>query len=109
MVVDLDLNESERGEFRVVAVGGEIDVYTAPTLRERLEAVLGSGVTKLCIDLTDVQFLDSTGLGVLVGTMRKMPAGADLVVVCNRPHVLKVFEVTGLSKVFDIRHSIDEV
>jgi anti-sigma B factor antagonist len=109
MVVDLDLEESQRGEHHVLSVGGEIDVYTAPTLRERLDEVLNQGTRSLCIDLTGVQFLDSTGLGVLVGTMKKIGSEGSLVIVCNRPHILKVFEITGLAKVFDIRSSIDEV
>jgi anti-sigma B factor antagonist len=110
MVVDLDLAESERGDYVVVSVGGEIDVYTAPTLRQKLNEVLDRGTGNLCIDLGNVQFLDSTGLGVLVGAMKRINSReGQLVIVCDRPHILKVFEITGLSQVFEIRSSLDDV
>ncbi|MCC7076509.1 MAG: STAS domain-containing protein [Acidimicrobiia bacterium] len=109
MVVDLDIDEAERGEYTVVSVGGEIDVYTAPVLRERLTEVLDRGVAKIVVDLSQVQFLDSTGLGVLVVAMRRVEAAdGSMVVVCDRPHILKVFEITGLSTWFDIRSEFDE-
>ncbi len=110
MAVDLDIDECTRNDYTVIGVGGEIDVYTAPRLREKLDSVLDSEIASLCVDLTDVNFLDSTGLGVLVGAMKRVnERGGRLLVVCARPHILKVFEVTGLTSVFDIRASIEEV
>lgn len=110
MIVDLDINEAERGEYTVVCVGGEIDVYTSPTLRDRLTSALDRGVTNLVIDLSGVQFLDSTGLGVLVGAMRRIESvRGKLIVVCDRPHILKVFETTGLTTWLDIRSNLDDV
>lgn len=110
MVVDLDLGQSEHNGWTVVTVGGEVDVYTAPKLRDRLNEILDGDCDKLCVDLTGVQFLDSTGLGVLVGTMRRIEErNGAMVVVCERPHLLKVFEITGLSTWFDIRPNLDAV
>lgn len=110
MVVDLDLGQSEHNEYTVVTVGGEVDVYTAPKLRDLLSEILDGDCDKLCVDLTGVQFLDSTGLGVLVGTMRRIEErDGSMVVICERPHLLKVFEITGLSTWFDIRTSLTEI
>jgi len=109
-LVDLDLRESMKNDFHVLSVGGEIDVYTAPSLREKIEEVLGDNVTMLAIDLENVGFLDSTGLGVLVGAMKRLnERDGNLVVTCTKPHILKVFEITGLSKVFDIRDDLEKL
>jgi anti-sigma B factor antagonist len=109
MVVDLDIDESQRGDYTVVSVGGEIDVYTAPSLRERITDVLDRGVGHIVVDLRQVQFLDSTGLGVLVGAMRRVEgAGGRMVILCDKPHIMKVFEITGLATWFDIRSEFDD-
>lgn len=110
MAVDLGLEESQHGDYRVISVDGEIDVYTAPHLRDRLVDVVAAGATKLCVDLNAVQFLDSTGLGVLVGALKRVNAqSGEMVIVCERAHILKVFEITGLSKVFRILPSLDDL
>jgi anti-sigma B factor antagonist len=82
--MDLTLNEHPAGPGRtVVEVSGEIDVYTAPKLREALLSLVDSGTYRLIVDMSGVEFLDSTGLGVLVGGLKRVRAhdGAiDLVV-----------------------------
>ncbi len=109
MIVDLELDEEQQGDFTVVKVGGEIDVYTAPRLREKLNEVIDRDVRKVCVDLEGVQFLDSTGLGVLVGAMKKIRSHdeGELIIVCSRPHIRKVFEITGLTQVFNIQPALD--
>ena len=73
--MDLTLNERPVGEGRtVVEVSGEIDVYTAPKLRESLLNLVDSGNYQLIIDMEGVEFLDSTGLGVLVGGLKRVRA-----------------------------------
>lgn len=99
----------DEGDWTVVVVSGEIDVSTAPTLRAHLDA-LPSGA-QVIVDLSEVTFLDSTGLGVLVAARRRARATAPLGevhLVVTRPRVAKVLEVTGLSTVFAVHPSLSE-
>lgn len=96
-------------EVPVLAVGGEIDVYSAPELREKLLELSHADHTTAVVDLSDVSFVDSTGLGVLVsGLKRFREAGGDLRLVVTQPQILKVLEITGLSTVFAVRATVDE-
>jgi anti-sigma B factor antagonist len=106
--MDLGLQVSERDGRVVLHVTGEIDVATAPRLRERTVALVAQGQRHLVIDLDGVDFLDSTGLGVLVGTLKRLRSqDGTLALVCSRPSILKVFEITELTKIFDMHPSID--
>jgi len=106
--VDLSLATSEVGGTTVVAVGGEIDVYTAPKLREKITELVGDGSYHLVVDMESVEFLDSTGLGVLVGGLKKVRAhDGSLRLVCTQDRLLKIFRITGLAKVFAIHDSVD--
>jgi RNA polymerase sigma-B factor len=108
-VMDFDVSVEEHGEVAVVAVRGELDISTSPLLRDRLVELGGGKVKRLVIDLEAVEFLDSTGLGVLVGGLKRMRSkGGDLALVCTKPRILKVFEITALTKVFTIATSRDE-
>lgn len=107
--MDLAITTSEHDDRTVVHVGGEIDVYTAPTLRQRLDERIQSGRHHLVVDLGDVTFMDSTGLGVLVGRLKLVRSyGGSLRLVCTNRRVLKVFAITGLDRVFDIDDTVDE-
>jgi anti-sigma B factor antagonist len=93
----------------VLEIGGEIDVYTAPKLRERLVELVAAGEKNIVADLARVDFLDSTGLGVLVGVHRRLRANAGhLGLVCAHERLLKIFRITGLDTVFDIHRSVEE-
>jgi anti-sigma B factor antagonist len=106
--VDLTLATREVGATTIVAVGGEIDVYTAPKLRDKITELVGAGAYRLVIDLEAVEFLDSTGLGVLVGGLKKVRAhDGFLRLVCTQDRLLKIFRITGLAKVFDIHATPD--
>lgn len=106
--MDLSLETREVDGTTVVAVGGEIDVYTAPRLRDRITELVASGVTRVVIDMESVEFLDSTGLGVLVGGLKKVRAhDGSLHLVCTQDRLLKIFRITGLSKVFVIHDSVE--
>ena len=106
--MDLSLQTREVDDRVVVAVGGEIDVYTAPKLRDKITELVGAGVYQLVVDLEAVEFLDSTGLGVLVGGLKKVRAhDGSLRLVCTQDRLLKIFRITGLAKVFDIHASAE--
>jgi anti-sigma B factor antagonist len=107
--MDVGLELSERDNWAVLAVNGEVDVYTAPRLRERLIELVSEGRHKIVVDLEGVDFLDSTGLGVLVGGLKRVRShDGDLVLVCTKNRILKVFEITGLTKVFAIHDTVDQ-
>jgi anti-sigma B factor antagonist len=105
--MDLSLSTRNEGEALIVDIGGEIDVYTSPKLRARLVGLVGDGARRLVVDLEDVEFIDSTGLGVLVGVLKRIRAReGSMSLVCSRDGLLRVFRITGLEKVFSIYPSI---
>jgi len=108
--MDLMLNEySAAPGSTVVAVSGEIDVYTAPRLRETLVNLVETGNYRLIVDMEGVEFLDSTGLGVLVGGLKRVRAHDGAIdLVCTQGRILRIFRITGLSRVFNIYDSVDE-
>ena len=106
--MDLTLATREVDGRTIVAVGGEIDVYTAPKLRDQITELVSNGSYNIVIDLEAVEFLDSTGLGVLVGGLKKVRAhDGSLELICSQERLLKIFRITGLAKVFVIHDSVD--
>jgi anti-sigma B factor antagonist len=107
--MDLGLEvDDARAPYTVLVVKGEVDVYTAPRLRETIVELVSDGKTQLVIDLEGVEFLDSTGLGVLVGGLKRVRSHeGELSLVCTQNRIMKVFEITGLTKVFPIFDSVD--
>lgn len=106
--MDLTLATREEDGRAIVAVGGEIDVYTAPRLRDQITELVSGGSYNIVIDLEAVEFLDSTGLGVLVGGLKKVRAhDGSLELICSQERLLKIFRITGLAKVFVIHDSAD--
>jgi anti-sigma B factor antagonist len=92
----------------VVAVSGEIHVSTAPEFSRGLVALQEAGATALVLDLRGVEFIDSTGLSVLLNALRRARrAGGRLAIVCANPTVLRLFEITGLTRTFDIRPELE--
>jgi anti-sigma B factor antagonist len=101
MTLSIDVRDEDG--WRVVSVAGEIDIRSAPQLRERLNEVLDEGGTKLIVDLEGVDFMDSTALSVMVGAHKRLQrSGAGLVLVCTRPQLLRVLDLTGLARVFSV-------
>ena len=108
-MIDLGLDLVERDGWAVLGVSGEVDVATAPRLRERLIDLVNGGQHRIVVDLSGVEFLDSTGLGVLVGALKRVRTNdGEMALVCAEPRILKVFEITGLTKVFPMFGSVDE-
>ena len=95
-------------DWTVVPLSGDIDLATAPALRARLTDLLDGGCS-LVLDLRELRFIDSTGLGVLVGALRRVRAdGRELRLAGPPPGVHRVFSVTGLDHVFRIFPSVEE-
>ncbi|MGI8945334.1 MAG: STAS domain-containing protein [Thermoleophilaceae bacterium] len=87
----------------IIELGGEIDLYTAPEFKERMVQLIDEGKREIVVDLSQATFIDSTTLGVLVGGVKRLrPAGGSLALVCNDPNITKIFEITGLDRVFSI-------
>ena len=106
--MDLTLNTRSEADRTVLEVAGEVDVYTGTTLRDRISGLLDSGVRDLIVDLGRVDFIDSTGLGVLVGALnRARELGGSLQLVCAQERVLKLLRITGLDQVFTVQPSVD--
>ncbi len=109
MELTFEITEQVTGGVPVVSVVGEIDVATAPALREHLAVHEEEGVGAVVVDLLGVSFLDSTALGVLVGSFKRVrESGGDLKLVIAEPRILKVFEITDLIRVFPIFSTLDE-
>jgi anti-sigma B factor antagonist len=107
--VDLSLSTRTEGDRTVVELSGEIDLYTAPKLREHLVELVNDGKYYLVVDIEGVDFLDSTGLGVLVGALKRVRAhDGSLRLVCTRERILRIFRITGLTKVFPIHSAVEE-
>jgi anti-sigma B factor antagonist len=107
--VDLKLDHHNQDGIEIVDVEGEIDVYTAPRLRELLIDLVNNGSYQIVVNMEKVEFLDSTGLGVLVGGLKRVRAhDGSLDLVCTQERILKIFRITGLTKVFGIHNSVDE-
>src|ERR671921_670016 len=106
--MELSLATRTVDEHTVLEVGGEVDVYTAPRLRERLIELVDSGARAVVVDLGRVDFLDSTGLGVLVGALKRLrAAGGTFSLVCAKEPLLKIFRITALDQVFPIHPSVE--
>ena len=107
--MELGLDVRKVDGHSVVDVKGEIDVYTAPKLREKLIELVSEGSYEVVVNLEGVDFLDSTGLGVLVGALKRGKAhDGNLSLVCTQDKILKIFKITGLTKVFPIHESVEE-
>jgi anti-sigma B factor antagonist len=101
--MELNIRTEKDDTVCTVVLEGEVDVYTAPRLKEQLVSLIEGGCTNIIIDLQNVGFIDSSGLGVLVSALRRARERDGAVrIVCSRDNVLKIFRITGLDKVFPI-------
>lgn len=97
------------GDCAILQVTGEVDVYTAPMLREQIRDLAAKGAVHVIADLSQVDFLDSTGLGALVGGLKQLrEAGGSLALVISTPRILRIFQITGLTNALTARHSVTD-
>ena len=109
-VVDFGLlDEPVNDDTHVVSPSGEIDLLTAPALGSRLLGLLDEGKTRLVVDLSQVTFMDSTGIGVLLNVLRRLGhLGGRLVLVCPTERIMRPFEISGLVGLLQIFSSREE-
>jgi anti-sigma B factor antagonist len=94
---------------RILTATGEVHVSTAPELAEQLNAALEASRTRIVLDFSGVEFIDSTGLSVLLNALRRLArVEGALSLVCTNPTVLRLFEITRLDATFDIVATRDE-
>lgn len=107
--MELGIATERDGNVCSMKLTGEVDVYTAPRLKEELIAVVQSGCSNVIVNMEDVGFIDSSGLGVLVSALRRARERDGVVrIVCTRDNILKIFRITGLDKVFPIFADAEE-
>jgi anti-sigma B factor antagonist len=102
--VDFSIETEQVGEARhVIALTGEVDLYTAPELKTQMLEVIANGAKDVVVDFTNTTFIDSTTLGVLVGGVKRLrEKGGRLSIACSDRNITKIFEITGLDRVFTI-------
>lgn len=106
--IDIKVTTREAGDRTIIDVEGEVDVFTAPKLRETIIAAINDGKDRLIVNLSDVDFMDSTGLGVLVGGLKRVKErNGELAIAGAQGTVLRVLNVTGLNAVFPLHDSVD--
>jgi anti-sigma B factor antagonist len=95
--------EQLNGDSYVIALAGEVDLYTAPEFKQQLLEVISQGAKNVVVDFSDTTFIDSTTLGVLVGGVKRLRSSdGQLALVCSDRNITKIFEITGLDRVFTI-------
>jgi anti-sigma B factor antagonist len=86
-----------------IRVSGEVDLATAPELKEAFATATRNGARGVLVDLSHATFIDSTTLGVLMGAVKRLrPQGGELAIACNDPNIRKIFEITLLDRIFNI-------
>ena len=107
--MEFGVTVASQGEWEILTVTGEIDMATAPRFRQRLLAVIGAGAQDVVIDLSGVDFIDSTGLGVLMGAAKRVRgAGGDIRLVMTGSRLSELVELTRLDRVLDVFDSVAE-
>ncbi|HYZ78884.1 MAG TPA: STAS domain-containing protein [Gaiellaceae bacterium] len=102
--MNFDINTEQLGDSTyVISLAGEVDLYTAPEFKQQLLEVIGQGAKQVVVDFSNTTFIDSTTLGVLVGGVKRLRTNdGQLSLVCNDRNITKIFEITGLDRVFTI-------
>ncbi len=102
-------DEPLHGELMVIKLQGEVDLYAAPDLKEHVNSAIESGKTLLILDLSEATFIDSTTLGILVSGMKRLrPRGGRLAVLCPDPTMAKIFDITGLNRMFSVHETRED-
>lgn len=105
----IDIDVIDKGDFKVIQPSGDLDVYTVGSLRDAIGAMIEGDTTKVVVDLDHVPFMDSSGLGALMGGVRRLrESGGDLAIACTREQHLKLFTITGFGEGVSIAPTVEE-
>lgn len=106
--MDIKIDVQDKEYCNILSVHGDVDVYTSPKVKEAINALIEKEVFSIVVNLEDVRYVDSTGLGVLIGALKRLKEhNGSIVLVCTNPQIKKIFQITGLVKIFSI-YSNDE-
>ena len=115
MSTPLRINSRMEGDnAAVVSLAGEVDVANASQVREAALKLISGGATRLIVDLSDTEYMDSSGLGTLVGLLKRLKeSGGEMAIASAQPRVKRLFDITGLTQVFrlcdDVAAALKEV
>lgn len=105
--VEIEVTDGDR--YRTLRPEGDLDVYTVGSLRDAIGRMIDEGTPRVVVDLDSVPFMDSSGLGALMGGVRRLrEAGGDLAIACTREQHLKLFSITGFGEGVTIAPTVDE-
>lgn len=105
----IEIEVSDQDQFKVLRPEGDLDVYTVGSLRDALGSIVEQESPKVVVDLDSVPFMDSSGLGALMGGVRRLrEAGGDLAISCTREQHLKLFTITGFGEGVSIAPTVEE-
>ncbi len=109
--IDFRVTSAQLGaSTRIISLGGEVDLHTAPQLKDALDAAIAEGAHRVIVDFEGVSFIDSTVVGTLLSAHRRLRADrGDLIIVCADRRILRTFEVTGLSRKFRVAPSLADL
>lgn len=103
MEMDLRINVKKVDGIAVIELDGEVDAFTCARFRDTLVTVIDEGSPNLIVNMSDVEYIDSSGLGTLVGGLKRASEHQGKIgLICNSDQIRKVFEITGLERVFPI-------
>ncbi|MEA2477683.1 MAG: anti-sigma factor antagonist [Actinomycetota bacterium] len=105
----IDIEVQDTGSYTVLRPTGDLDVYTVGSLRDALGRMVDDDSPKVVVDLDQVPFMDSSGLGALMGGVRRLrESGGDLAIACTREQHLKLFTITGFGEGVSIAPTVEE-
>lgn len=105
----MELTEAKRGDIVIIAVKGKLDVFTSPALEEKLRGLIEAGEKQLVVDLSEVDYISSSGLeAFLVGAKKGHEVGGQLALCGLKDHIRQIFDVTHFSSIFSIYPSQEE-
>jgi anti-sigma B factor antagonist len=105
----VEIEITNAGEYQVLTPNGDLDVYTVGSLRDAIGTMIDQETPRVVVDLDQVPFMDSSGLGALMGGVRRLrEAGGDLAIACTREQHLKLFAITGFGEGVSIAPTVEE-